>query len=45
MHAPILTGTALIEIAAAVREGQALSAAALEHGDQAREAHGNVLKD
>ncbi|KAJ5494343.1 ABC transporter integral membrane type 1 [Penicillium fimorum] len=34
---PILTGTALVEIAAAVRNGQALVPASLEHGDQARE--------
>ncbi|KAI2707931.1 hypothetical protein CBS147333_4513 [Penicillium roqueforti] len=34
---PILTGTALVEIAAAAREGQSLASAALEHGDQAQE--------
>ncbi|KAJ5490127.1 hypothetical protein N7453_010952 [Penicillium expansum] len=34
---PILTGTALVEIAAAVREGQALAAASLDHGEKAQE--------
>jgi ATP-binding cassette subfamily B (MDR/TAP) protein 1 len=33
----ILTGTALVEIAAAVRDGQALGPAALVHGDHAQE--------
>ncbi|KAJ5436639.1 ABC transporter integral membrane type 1 [Penicillium cf. griseofulvum] len=33
----ILTGTALFEISAAVRDGQALVHASLEHGDHARE--------
>ncbi|CAI7588230.1 unnamed protein product [Penicillium glandicola] len=33
----VLTGTALVEIAAAVRDGQAFVAASLEHGDEARE--------
>jgi ATP-binding cassette subfamily B (MDR/TAP) protein 1 len=33
----ILAGTSIAEIAAAVRDGQALNSAALEHGDHARE--------